>query len=128
MLKKMAITSAMLVLGGLFAATAGADTKTGTAAGSEYEADKQGMTQQDKQKQGPSFSELDENGDGTISQSEWQQAEVDVDHGSLDRDADGQVDRSEFAAFERTERDPTDRSERGTEHGTESTDSEYDDY
>lgn len=121
MLKQIAISSALVVFGGLFAATAGADPKSG-ATGSEYGTDKQSTAKHDEhgmQKQGLTFSELDQNGDGTISESELQQAdaEIAVDHSSLDMDADGQVDRAEFAAFERKQRDPSRTTTPGTEPG-----------
>jgi hypothetical protein len=49
-----------------------------------------------------SFEKVDANGDGYISQSEFQGADVQqVDHSTLDADNDGRLNRTEFAAFER---------------------------
>lgn len=53
------------------------------------------------------FNDIDQNGDGQLSQSEFQAVDVQerVDHDALDTDNNGQIDESEFAAFEQASQD-----------------------
>lgn len=92
MRKHKVLTGAIFITGGLLATTAFADT------------DERGKHDADMKQKGKelSFQKLDQDGDGYISQSEFEQVDIDkrVDHASLDMDNDGQLDRTEFAAFE----------------------------
>jgi len=84
------LSSAIVLAGGLFAS--GAFANTG----------EEGATLD-----GVSFSQLDQDGDGYISESEMQQADAEIamDHTTLDVNGDGQVDETEFAAFEKESKD-----------------------
>ncbi len=49
----------------------------------------------------PSFGDIDADSDGVISRDEWQgSTDVDADFSAVDQNQDGNIDRSEFAAFE----------------------------
>lgn len=90
MLKRTIASSMVVLAGGLFATAAAANTE-------DYGKADHGM----KQGQDVSFQKLDQNGDGYISQSEFQNANVrQVEHDTLDTDNDGRINRTEFAAFE----------------------------
>ena len=124
MLRNTLVSSAIVIAGGLLASSALANTGEGV--------DKAHKGQQ------VSFEQVDQNGDGYISQSEFENADVQqVDHSTLDFDNDGRVDRTEFAAFERMETDEssqqrsqypaegTEGSEPQQEHDPRSSDSDY---
>lgn len=71
------------------------------------------------------FDELDQNGDGYLSQEELQEADgiaaADTAADDMDSDGDGQVSRSEFAVFEQTPtEDASGAGESGQSGGSES--------
>ena len=90
MLKNTIFSSAIVLTAGLLATSA-------MAGGGE----KGAMSGDTQGKHDVSFQKIDENGDGYISQSEFENANIpEVDHQMLDANQDGQVDETEFAAFE----------------------------
>ena len=111
MLKHRLLSSAIVLAGGLFMGNALANT------------DETGMHSGEKSKD-LSFEKVDQDGDGYISQSEFENINVEqqLDHGSLDQDQDGRLDRTEFAAFERLSQDP---SEQATEYPSQTTGETY---
>lgn len=108
MLKNTIFSSAIVLTAGLFATSA-------MAGGGE-----KGAMHGDKQsKQNVSFQKIDENGDGYISQSEFQNANIpEVDHQMLDSDSDGRVNETEFAAFEQLTEEQTGQQQ-GVQQDTE---------
>lgn len=103
---------AIVVAGGMFAgmAMAGNDHTYGSSSSAMGQSTQstQGQTSQrqagqaQQRNQGhASFDQIDTNGDGYISQSEWKQSGAfQVDESRLDTNNDGRLNRSEFAAFE----------------------------
>jgi uncharacterized surface protein with fasciclin (FAS1) repeats len=66
------------------------------------------------------FDQLDEDGDGYLSEDEMQvQQDLAAEHGQLDSDADGRISRTEFAVFEEERSSDSSTSEQS---GSESTD------
>ena len=113
MLKHRLLSGAIVVAGGLFATTALANTD-----------EKSGMHSGQKSKD-VSFEKVDGNGDGYISQSEFQDINVEqqVDHSALDQNNDGRLDRTEFAAFEQLTEDQS--GQQGAQYPSESTGESY---
>lgn len=66
-----------------------------------------------------SFEELDQDGDGYLSEEELQAAEQDLQPSELDTDNDGRVSRTEFAAFEAGEQPQEDTGEMQTDQERE---------
>ena len=104
------LASTIVVAGGLFASAALANTgESGMHKGQDV-----------------TFWKVDENGDGYISRTEFENAGVEqVDHSTLDFDNDGRVDRTEFAAFERLQEESPEQGgeypEQGAEHPEQGT-------
>ena len=99
-LKHGLLSGAIVIAGGLFATTALANTESGMHS--------------DQKAKDLSFAKVDENGDGYISQSEFQNIKVEerLDHTALDQNNDGRLDHGEtYDAGETYEsqstRDPT---------------------
>lgn len=108
MLRKTLATSAILI-GGLTSYAAALDaSESQRSTADEYadaateKATQHAADQADSMKSA-TFSQLDTNGDGYLSQTELQEAPTDLsaNHDTLDSNQDGQVDQTEFAAFER---------------------------
>ena len=96
MLKRTIASSMIVLAGGMFATAATANTED---YGSKTD---HGM----KHGQDVSFLKLDQNGDGYISQSEFENSNLEqVEHDTLDTDNDGRINRTEFAAFEQMSQD-----------------------
>jgi hypothetical protein len=104
MWKNGLLSGAIVLAGGLLASMAVANPETGYEKSAGTEAAEQ--HDMDKSHQSLSFSEIDSNADGYISESELTQAqaqaELSVEHDELDTNNDGRVDQTEFAAFEQT--------------------------
>lgn len=114
LIKKTIFSSAIVVMGGLFATSAMADGGDKTA------------MHDDKQAKQVDFQKVDQNGDGSISETEFQSADIEaVDHQALDTDSDGSVSRTEFAAFERLTDEQTNRPATQSQQGTDHQESEW---
>lgn len=111
MLKNRFFSSLIVIIGGMFASTALANTE-------------EGKTHSAMGKQGDvSFEKVDVNGDGYISELELKDSGAyQVEHSKLDTDNDGRVNQTEFAAFEQmSQQDPAaqDPTQQGTDYQTD---------
>ncbi|MFW6093299.1 MAG: EF-hand domain-containing protein [Pseudomonadota bacterium] len=130
MFKRTLLSSAIVIASGLgasavLASTEGEEWSDDTASEtSSHTAEESTSMASDSGSEMPSFSELDTDGDGYLSEEEFQQnAELAELHAELDQDADGQVDESEFAALEQSGMDKESKSEEhrsDTEYESES--------
>lgn len=101
MVKRTLLSSAIVLAGSFGTAAALAQTEQDQWGDQTAQEEQWGQTSQ--QEGLPNFEELDTDGDGFLSQEELEQnAELADVHDQLDENADGLVDRTEFAALEQT--------------------------
>jgi Ca2+-binding EF-hand superfamily protein len=112
--------------------------QTGSSSSATGSSDQQSQTAADTSATGSAladlqnkaFSELDQDGDGYLNQDELKNAAgttaADTATNQLDTDQDGQLSRSEFAAFEQSQGQSSDHSGQSSDHSGQSWEPESD--
>ncbi len=124
MMKRTLLSSAIAIAGSLGMSAALAQTTEEDAWSEQSTQQDQWSEQSQQQSALPSFSELDTDGDGFLSEEELQaNMELSEVHSQLDENADGLVDETEFAALEEAHMSPggeMDKKHEGTDTYEES--------